>query len=654
MCGIAGIIERDSQCPANRDAVGTMMDTLAHRGPDAGGIYVDGPVALGHRRLSIIDLESGRQPMANEDQSIWLVFNGEIYNYLELRSDLERNHDFRTNSDTEVILHLYEELGERCLERLNGMFSFAIWDQRQQRLFAARDRLGIKPFYWHADANRFSFASEPKALLAAGLVKPQPDPEGLEQYLTFQFCLNDRTMFKDVWRLEPGHYLIFRPTRDTSPNIVRYWDFNYELDTHHTEDYYVDQLKYLLKDSIRLRLRSDVPVGGHMSGGIDSSTVACLAAPQYSGQYHTFTGAFRDGPQYDETHYARLVAEHVNAAHHETWPTAQDFADVMPWLIYMMDEPAAGPGLFPQFFVSKLARENVKVVLGGQGGDEIFAGYARYLVAYLEQCLKGVIFGSQEEGKHIVTWDSIEPNLSLLRQYRPMLQSFWRDGLFDEMDTRYFRLVSRIEDATTLMSGDVWTADSQPRMFTTFQQTFNNPAAKSYLNKMTNFDLKTLLPSLLQVEDRTSMSVSLESRVPLLDHRIPELITRMPPTARFKGGDTKRVFREAVRDLLPAEIFNRKDKMGFPVPLSDWVKGPLRDFIGDILLGPTARGRGIYQMEGIEKLILEEQKFGRQLWGLLCLELWNRAFMDGQKITRPSSAPPLTVVAADEPSRRAS
>lgn len=635
MCGIAGIIQRNGGGLVDRNAVLAMTASLYHRGPDGEGFYFNGPVGLGHRRLAIIDLEGGQQPMTNEDESLWIVFNGEIYNYLELRRDLARHHTFRTHSDTEVILHLYEEVGERCLEQLNGMFSFAIWDTRQQRLFAARDRLGIKPFYWHLDAEHFSFASEPKALIAAGLVEPQPDPQGMEEYLAFQFCLGERTLFKNIWRLEPGHYLTFRPFRDSEPSVVRYWDFNYNLDTHHTEEYYVDELLSLLQDAVRLQLRSDVPVGAHLSGGIDSSTVVCLAAPMYGSRFHTFTGAFHEGPQYDETSYASAVARHVNSIHNETWPTAADFSDVMPRLIYMMDEPAAGPGVFPQYFVSKLARANVKVVLGGQGGDEIFGGYARYLVAYLEQCLKGAIYGTQEEDKYVVTWDSIMPNLPLLQQYGPMLQSFWREGLFDEMDRRYFRLVSRLEDAENLITPDLWNAESRSRTFAAFQQVFNNPAAKSYFNKMTNFDLKTLLPALLQVEDRTSMSVSLESRVPLLDHRIADLVTRMPPTIRFKGGDTKRVFREAVRNLLPKVVFDRRDKMGFPVPVADWFRGPLRDFLGDILLSPRARQRGLYRVDNVEGLLLKEQKFGRQLWGLLSLELWFRAFMDAEQRPQP-------------------
>ncbi|MGQ0642805.1 MAG: asparagine synthase (glutamine-hydrolyzing) [Gemmatimonadaceae bacterium] len=628
MCGIAGIVSRNREHAPDAERLRVMMDALAHRGPDGEGEWADGPVALGHKRLAIIDLDTGRQPMCNEDGSIWITFNGEIYNYVELRRELVRHHQFRTQSDTEVILHLYEELGERCLERLNGMFAFAIWDARQQKLFAARDRIGIKPFYYTIDEQQLAFASEPKALLAADFASPEADGQGLEEYITFQFCLGDRTLFRDVRKLEPGHYMTFRPLRDKSPAVVCYWNYRYELDFHHTDEYFREQLVWLLNDSVRMQLRSDVPVGAHCSGGLDSSTVVTLAAKQFPNRFQTFTGAFREGPQYDETRYARAVADAVNAVYHDVWPSAQEFVDVMPHLIYMMDEPAAGPGMFPQYCVSKLAREHVKVVLGGQGGDELFGGYARYLVAYLEQALQGAIYGTGDDSRHVVTWDSIAPSLAMLRQYKPLLQSFFRDGLFEAMDKRYFRLVSRIEDADSLFTRDVWSSESRERMFAAFSQIFNDPATKSYFNKMTNFDLKTLLPALLQVEDRTSMSVSLESRVPLLDHRIAELVTTMPAGVRFQGGDSKRVFRDAVSPFLPNVVATRRDKMGFPVPLAEWMRGSVRDFVHDTLLSTRARQRGLYQPAAVERLMQHEGTFGRALWGLLSLELWFNTFAD--------------------------
>lgn len=616
-----------------------MLRLLAHRGPDGDGTHIEGQTALGHRRLAIIDLETGQQPMTNEDGSLWIVFNGEVYNYLELRRELERHHTFRTRSDTEVILHLYEELGERCLERLNGMFAFAIWDRRQRKLFAARDRIGIKPLYWALAGDALVFASEPKAILGAGFIDPRPDLTGLREYLTFQFCLGDRTMFHSLHRLEPGQYLTFRPMRDTAPALVRYWNYRYELDFHHTEEYFRERLRELLTDAVRLQLRSDVPVGAHCSGGLDSSTVVTLAARAYPQLLRTFTGAFREGPQYDETRYARAVARHANAEHHEVWPTSEEFVDAMPRLVFMMDEPAAGPGLFPQYRVARLAAQHVKVVLGGQGGDELFGGYARYLIGYLEQVLRGAIFGIESDARYVVTWDSIAPHLPLLREYQPLMQRFWRDGLFEDMGRRYFRLVSRADDARATISPELWEPDTDEAMYAAFSEIFDDPSTKSYFNRMTNFDLKTLLPALLQVEDRTSMSVSLESRVPLLDHRIAELVTCMPPAVRFHGGDSKRVFRDAVEDIIPEVVFRRRDKMGFPVPLTEWFRGPIRAFVADTLLSARARTRGFMQPAGVEQLFREGAPFDRQLWGLLCLELWSSAFLDR------AALPPLHVAA---------
>ena len=292
-----------------------------------------------------------------------------------------------------------------------------------------------------------------------------------------------------------------------------------------------------------------------------------------------------------------------------------------------MDEPAAGPGLFPQYVVSQLAKEHVTVVLGGQGGDEIFGGYARYLVAYLEQCLKGAIFETQEEGQHVVTLDAAIANLPLLRQYVPMLRSFWKDGLFEPMDVRYFRLVDRSSNLKNLLHADIFEKFQPQKTFEEFQSIFNHPETLSYFNKMTHFDLKTLLPALLQVEDRVSMAVSLESRVPLLDHRIVELVASMPPTMKFKGGSFKSIFKKAVDTMLPASILNRKDKMGFPVPLSHWLKGDVKEFVFDTLLSKQCRERGIFNAKAIANLVDHETDFGRQVWGVLCLELWHQIFL---------------------------
>lgn len=631
MSGIVGI--KTGSGKVNERILHKMANEISHRGPDDEGFFINKrkSVGLGAKRLSVIDVEQGHQPMSNEDDTVWIVFNGEIYNYLELRRDLiESGHKMKTNSDTEVIIHLYEEYGEDCLEKLSGMFAFAIWDENNRRLFAARDRLGIKPFYYYADWKRFIFASEIKALLKTNAVVPEPNYKAINEYITFQFSLGEKTFFSNVNKLLPGHYLTLSlgDSQDHSLKIHKYWDLDYNIDTHHAEDYFADKLLMLIEDSVKLCLRSDVPLGAHLSGGIDTSIIVSIASSLSNSVLRTFSGGFKEGGEYDETEYAKIVSERANTSYFEIFPTPDDFIKVMPELIYYLDEPMAGPGLFPQYFVSKLASENVKVVLGGGGGDEVFGGYMRYLVAYLEQCIKGTIFETQEEGKYVTTFESIRPNLPQLKKYKPMLQQFWRKELFESMDKRYYRLINRADNIDNLYSKDFLAMRDSSLIYEVFEEIFNRPETASYLNKMTYFDIKTLLPALLHVEDRVSMAVSLESRAPLLDHRIVELSTSIPPTIKFKNGEAKYILKKAVQNIIPGEILARKDKMGFPVPLFEWYKGPLRDFIHEILLSRRTKNRGIYNMDGVKELIDIESKFGRQIWGLLCLELWFREFID--------------------------
>ena len=629
MCGIAGIITTE-RFEDLHETLRTMGEVLHHRGPDDEGYYLHENVGFVHKRLSIIDLLTGHQPMCNEDESVWIVLNGEIYNYLELRTQLlAQGHVFRTSSDTEVILHLYEQHGDQFLNKLIGMFAFVIHDQRKNRLLAARDYFGIKPLYYAFDDKGFIFASEIKSIVK---VRPQchrADVCAINEYLTFQFCLGDKTFFQGVRKLLPGHYLVVEDVPGRPRMAARqYWNLDFTVDPTHDEDHYADRVLMLLEDSVRLQLRSDVPLGCHLSGGLDSTSVTCIAASLLDAQVKTFTGAFSEGKDYDETEYAREVSLAAGTEYFEVRPTAADFVDTLPRIIYHMDEPAAGPGVFPQFLVSKLASEHVKVVLGGQGGDEMFGGYARYLVAYLEQCIKGAVYQTQEEGKYVVTLQSIIPNLAVLREYVPMMQSFWQTGLFEDMDRRYFRLIDRSDGIENLYSDDLLCHRRRHDVFAEFQQIFNAPHTKSYFNKMTHFDLKTLLPALLHVEDRTSMAFSLESRVPILDHRLAELVARIPPTMKFRGGRLKHIFKTAVRNVVPPKILNRQDKKGFPVPLTEWYQRELHDFVTDVLLSDSARQRGIYKPKRIEKALQREQKFGRQIWGLLCLELWFREFVD--------------------------
>jgi asparagine synthase (glutamine-hydrolysing) len=492
----------------------------------------------------------------------------------------------------------------------------------------ARDPFGVKPLYYVEVDGELVFASEIKALLAHPRVRACVNRKGLQQYLTFQFCLHGQTLFQGIHALEPGFYL--EGEQGAIARTVRYWDTNYHIDDEHTEEYFSDRLSELLWDSARLQIRSDVPVGAYLSGGTDSSLVASMASRHVgANRLPVFHGRFAEGPAYDESRYAKALCESIGGEYHELVPTAEQFVEVLPRLIYALDEPAAGPGLFPQYMVSRAAAKHVKVILGGQGGDEIFGGYARYLIGYLEQAIKGAILETQDEGKHIVTLASIIPNLPLLRQYQPLMQHFWKDGLFGEMDARYFRLIYRGPEGGSMLTRDALQQFDQEEVFADFQGVFNHPQTQSYVNKMTHFDQKTLLPALLQVEDRVSMAASLESRVPLLDTRIVDLVTTMPPAIKFRGGDTKYIFKRAMKDVLPASVLGRKDKMGFPVPLREWlVAGPVRDFVHDVLFSRACVDRGLFDRSQLDRLIAGDSGFARELWGALCLELWHQRFID--------------------------
>jgi asparagine synthase (glutamine-hydrolysing) len=622
MCGICGAINlRGEAIPDLDRRLRVMNDLIAHRGPDDSGVWVHerGHVGLGHRRLSIIDLEHGHQPMTDR-AGRWITYNGEVYNYPELRREI--GGGFETSCDTEVVLRAHDRWGTDSLQRLRGMFAHAIWDEPSQELVCARDRFGIKPFYYAVVDDVFYFASEAKALLPM-LPSIETDLEGLKDYLAFQFCLAGKTLFKGIRELQPGHVLRIRRGA-ASPQ--RYWEVYYDVDFEHTEGYFEERIEHLLAESVHLHMRSDVPISAYLSGGVDSSAVASLAAGEQDG-LDAFTGKFSEDPRYDESGYARLLATQRGLALHEVDIGVENFIENIERVAYHMDYPAAGPGCFPQYMVSKAAAERVKVILGGQGGDEIFGGYTRYLIAYFEQCIKGAIEGTLHDGNFVVTYESIIPNLVALRNYKPMLQDFWREGLFEDLDARYFRLINRShhieEEIDTEALGDY-------SPFGTFQEIFNgeNVGHEAYFDKMTHFDFKTLLPALLQVEDRVSMAHGLESRVPLLDHRLIELAATIPADLKFKDGEMKHVLRRSLRSVVPDQILDRTDKMGFPVPLSEWLNDGAREFVADILSTREARGRELIDNHSVLEGLATEQRFGRKLWGLLSLELWQRAFHD--------------------------
>ena len=603
-----------------------MGDRLAHRGPDGEGTHLSAEVGLHHKRLAIIDVEHGQQPM--ERDGVVLAFNGEIYNYIELRKELQgHGQHFSTQSDTEVLLRSYQQYGLDCVDKLNGMFAFVLHDRVRRRIVAARDHFGIKPLYYCVTDNEVLFGSEIKALLAHPAVQAQVDLEALQDYLVFQFVLGERTLFGGIHKLPPGSWMEV-DLETGAIGVHKYWDPSFNVDEHHTARYFSERIRELLEDTVKQQLRSDVPLGTYLSGGMDSSIVTMLAAEHYPGTLKCFTGSFLEGPEFDESGYARIVADAAGAEMHLVHPTQDEFIDLLPELIWFMDEPAAGPGLFPQYIVSRRAAQNVKVCLGGQGGDEIFGGYARYVVAYLEQALKGAMLRTTEEGEHIVTLSSIVPNLQSIKGYAPMLKQFWSNGLFGDMDRRYFDLIDRSGGSVEMYSPDFQQMFDREAVFARFQQVFNHPDTKSYFNKMTHFDMIASLPALLHVEDRVSMANSLESRVPLLDRRIAELVATMAPKMKFKGGEMKYMLKDAARNILPRAILERTDKMGFPVPLHLWARDRVRDFLHDTLLSRACRERGLFDMAKVEALMSRETPYGRRLWGLLNIELWHQRFID--------------------------
>jgi asparagine synthase (glutamine-hydrolysing) len=605
-----------------------MISVINYRGPDEEGTFNDGPVGFYHKRLSIIDLSTGRQPMSFNGCTI--VYNGEIYNYIELREELiKKGHRFETSSDTEVILHMYSEYGNSFVNDLNGMFAFIIYDKKKKKLFIARDHFGIKPLYWYHDDQKILFASEIKSILCHPGIKADHDPGKLYEYLTFQFIIGEGTMFRNIFKISPGHYMTF-DLESGRISKVKYWEPDFRIDRFHTEEYFIVKLGEILDQTISQQLRSDVPLGSYLSGGLDSSFITIMSANKYGNQFKSFTGAFEEGPEFNELQYAKEAARYANSQLFEIYPTEKQFIDLIPKLIWYLDEPVAGPGVFPQYIVSKLASEHVKVVLGGQGGDEIFGGYTRYLVAYLEQALKGTIFETNEEKEHIVSLHSILPNLPFLRSYIPMMKGFWEDELFEPMDRRYFRLINRMGYSKSFLTEEFMSKYSEDEVFANFKELFNHPETLSYFNKMTHFDMVASLPGLLQVEDRVSMAASIESRVPLLDRRIVDLISHMPAGMKFKGGEMKYLLKRTIKDIIPKRIMNRKEKMGFPVPLHIWAKNQTKDFILDTLLSKKARERNIINSKYIENFIASERPFGRGLWGILCLELWFQQFIDNK------------------------
>ncbi|MGI8586815.1 MAG: asparagine synthase (glutamine-hydrolyzing) [Chloroflexia bacterium] len=638
MCGIAGVYDTRG-APADEAVLRRMAAAIAHRGPDGDGFYLDGPVGLAHRALRIIDLsDAALQPMACPDTGNQLIFNGEIYNYVELMRELEaRGLEFRSHSDSEALLAGYRAWGTDCVQHFNGMFAFAIWDRARERLFLARDRMGIKPLYYWWDGRRLAFASEIKALLQHPAISAQPNGAAIAEYWRAMYTAGDHTWFEGIRRLEPGCMMLV--DRD-GLEIRRYWDLPEQEDPPgRSAGSYIEEVRGLLDSSVRLCLRSDVPLGAHLSGGVDSSAIVGLISRQLEGgRLKTFSGAFDSGPAYDERPYISAVAARYRTDHHEVVPGPADLVASLPRLVWHLDEPVAGAGAFPQYFVCRMTRENgVIVVNGGQGGDELFGGYFGYLPAYLRSIVASFRRHPSPALLSALLGDGLR--LSARPALRQAAISALREG-------RRGRL--RPDEATELP--DFFGPTLRRLDFASPRTGDYIPTGRSALGEALAFDLRHYLPALLQVEDRVSMAWSLESRVPLLDYRLVELAMRIPPEIKLRGLETKRILRRAVADLLPASVLARRDKKGFPTPIGPWFAGPLQPWLREQLLGPQARDRGLFEPEAVARM-LGEQAAGRAdhsrtLWMMLNTGLWFEQFIEAQGVGGQGSALDAAVTVA--------
>lgn len=627
MCGFVAVLRLDDRAP--RDPIlREMRDTMEHRGPDSEGAFVADRVGLAHRRLSILDLSTaGHQPMSNEDGTLWLVFNGEIYNYVELRRELRnRGHRFSSSTDSEVILHLYEEMGESCVDELTGMFSFAIWDTREGKLFGARDRLGIKPFHYYADDGMVIFASEIKAILEHPEVAARPDDRAIADFMYCGFPLEDRTVVSGIRRLRPGRCIA---VDEGGVRTHEYWSVRYRYRDDRPYEDTVAEVRSLLDLVVLQHCRSDAPLGCHLSGGLDSSTVTGLAS-RHASPLPTFSIRFGEGDAFDETRWAREVAQHVGADYHEAVGRPGQFLEIFPVLVWHMEMPLPNYGGFSYYTVSRLARDHVKVALTGHGGDELFGGYS----AQFE-----VAFGRRPAGHRPPVSQGMP--LGRLRRLRRRVTSLGLAGLFDSLGARFTGGASKDPSPD-----DLWAAlhcgmlpGQNPILGRSFRRGLDGYSPRSeYMasldevdgsarpfDRYLHHDLRSYLPGLLHMEDRVSMAVSIESRVPLLDHRLVELLATVPPQQKVRGLRPKQLLRDAARGVLPEPVRLREDKQPFPVPIARWLRSELADFAREVLTDDRTLDRGIFDPGVLRRGDLS----GHESWQALNVELWSRIFIDG-------------------------
>jgi asparagine synthase (glutamine-hydrolysing) len=630
MCGICGIVYSDRNRRVERAVLEDMNRQIVHRGPDEDGFHTDGAAGLAMRRLSIIDLKTGQQPVSNEDGTIWLVYNGEIYNHRELRPGLEaKGHRYRSHSDTETIVHLYEEYGRDCVRHLRGMFAFAIWDSKKKLLFIARDRLGIKPLYYANTPEALIFGSEIKALLAFPHFRPQANLPVLPEYLAFGYLSDDETFFSGVRKLRPGHTLELSDSGEL--NIAPYWDPPQpEISSPRSRKYYVDTYRGMLEEAVSSHLMSDVPLGVFLSGGLDSSAVAALATKVRREPIETFSVGYSE-ESYSELPYARMIADHLKSVHHEVRIGWQQFYGVLPKLIWHEDEPISWPSSVALYFVAKLARERVTVVLTGEGSDETLAGYTRYAWTMwnakvdryyrsltptaLRNAVRGVVNDS-----HSLPAGLRQP---LSHTFLARDGSSWPSFYFDNF---YSAFSERAQKEILAQSFQGTHGDAYRNALAYWENSRGD-----MLHRLLYTDTKTYLVELLMKQDNMSMAASLESRVPFLDHVLVEFTTGIPAEYQTRGFAGKFILKSAVEDLLPKSIIYRK-KLGFPTPLSGWLSGPHFDNVEKLLLEPRALSWGVFQPEGLKRLFAEQRSGSRnhyeRIWRLLNLELWRRVFIE--------------------------
>ncbi len=660
MCGIAGIVAARRLAPGDADRARRMGAVLRHRGPDESGFHLDDQAALAHRRLSIIDLASGQQPMCNEDRSTWISYNGEIYNHADVRRTLEgAGHHYRTRSDTETVIHAYERWGAECVHRFRGMFAFAMWDSRRERLLLARDRLGIKPLYWARVGDRILFASEIKAILASGLVEARANEERLPELLSTRYISGSETLFKGIFKLLPGHTLSFDRGEVT---INRYWDVpirgRSSRSTAPLHAGVVRDFRELLEESVALRLMSDVPLGVFLSGGIDSSVIAALMARRVGRPIETFSVAF-DERAFSELEYSRQVADVIGAIRHEVVIGDEDFFGALPRLVWHEDEPIAHPSSVPLYFVSQLARDHVTVVLTGEGSDELLAGYGKYPRALwnwrLGEAWSRVVPGAMRSA----VASKVVPHLPA-RLHRYARRSFL--SVPHTPEATFFDNFAAVPVAAQrqLLAGRLASLAGPEAAYAGSLDWFGRSAdADSLLDRVLYTDMKTYLVELLMKQDQMSMAASIESRVPFLDHVLVEFAAQLPSRYKLSGFTTKRILREAARDLLPASILSRP-KMGFPVPFAGWARNGWQHVLREVLLDRRTLQRGLFSGPAVAALITDHEgertEGGDILWSLLNLELWYRTFVDGDGVqvlpspavtTARRDAGPAHAIAAD-------